>query len=480
MNKYKKLLSNTAAMTVGQFSSKILSFLLIPLYTSILSTEEYGIYDIIVTTVTLLTPFLTLVISEAILRFAIDNDYDNRYVLTIGVTLVVLGSGVLILLLPIFSFIGSIAKYRIWIVVFFFVMNLHTVLIQFLKGINKVTQYSIMGVISTMTTLSLNIYFLVIRNYGIVGYLLAATMSHLLVSLIIIIHNLLWMIIIIHNKLWTYVVNPLSIPRNVYKDMLRFSVPMIPNSISWWVSDSSDKYVILWFLSSAEVGLYSIAYKIPTLLTMVMSLFVSAFQISIFDEFKKEDGSNFFKTVYTSVMMALLVAASMLIFASKYLAVVLYKNSFYSAWMVGCILIFAFVFNSLSSLIGTIYTATKKTSVLFYSTLAAACVNIALNIILIPCYGLYGAAFATLVSYVCVWLIRALLAKKQMEKGFIDRNSLIILVLIAFQIVIELSSLEYKMFLSFVIVLLVIAAAYKKLRNSILYDKITTIIERRK
>ena len=309
-----------------------------------------------------------------------------------------------------------------------------------------------------MTTLSLNIYFLVIRNYGIVGYLLAATMSHLLVSLII----------IIHNKLWTYVVNPLSIPRNVYKDMLRFSVPMIPNSISWWVSDSSDKYVILWFLSSAEVGLYSI----PTLLTMVMSLFVSAFQISIFDEFKKEDGSNFFKTVYTSVMMALLVAASMLIFASKYLAVVLYKNSFYSAWMVGCILIFAFVFNSLSSLIGTIYTATKKTSVLFYSTLAAACVNIALNIILIPCYGLYGAAFATLVSYVCVWLIRALLAKKQMEKGFIDRNSLIILV--------ELSSLEYKMFLSFVIVLLVIAAAYKKLRNSILYDKITTIIERRK
>ena len=82
--------------------------------------------------------------------------------------------------------------------------------------------------------------------------------------------------------------------------------------------------------------------------------------------------------------MALLVAASMLIFASKYLAVVLYKNSFYSAWMVGCILIFAFVFNSLSSLIGTIYTATKKTSVLFYSTLAAACVNIALNIILIP------------------------------------------------------------------------------------------------
>ena len=157
MNKYKKLFSNTVAMTIGQFSSKVLSFLLIPLYTSILTTEEYGIYDIIVTTVTLLTPFLTLVISEAVLRFAIDNEYDNRYVFTIGISLVFLGSGILLLLSPLLSFVKSIAPYRLWIIAFFFVMNLHTVLIQFLKGINKVTQYSIMGVISTITTLVFNI-----------------------------------------------------------------------------------------------------------------------------------------------------------------------------------------------------------------------------------------------------------------------------------------------------------------------------------
>lgn len=470
MNKYKKLFSNTVAMTIGQFSSKVLSFLLIPLYTSILTTEEYGIYDIIVTTVTLLTPFLTLVISEAVLRFAIDNEYDNRYVFTIGVSLVFLGSGILLLLSPLLSFVKSIAPYRLWIIAFFFVMNLHTVLIQFLKGINKVTQYSIMGVISTITTLGLNIYFLVIRNYGIVGYLLAAIMSHLLVSIII----------IIKNRLWTYIVNPFSIPKSVYKDMLRFSVPMIPNSISWWISDSSDKYVILWFMSSAEVGLYSIAYKIPTLMTMVMSLFVSAFQISIFDEFKKKDGDKFFKTVYSSIMTILLLAASVLIFASKYLAVILYKNNFYSAWMVGCILIFAFVFNSLSSLIGTVYTAAKKTNVLFYSTLIAASVNIILNIILIPIYGLYGAAFATLVSYICVWLIRAILARKQIDNSFVDVSSVITMILITCQVILELSSIKYKMYISLGIVLIIIAITYKKARNSFLYDKIKTIIERRK
>lgn len=470
MNKYKKLFSNTIAMTIGQFSSKVLSFLLIPLYTSILSREEYGVYDIIVTTVTLMTPFLTLVISEAVLRFAIDKEYDNKHVFTIGIFLVALGTGLLLLLSPVFSFFQSIAQYRMWIVVFFLVMNLHTVLIQFLKGINKVTQYSIMGVLSTITTLSLNIYFLVIRNDGIIGYFLATTISHMLVSVVIV----FW------NRLWTYLINPLLIPREVYKDMLRFSVPMVPNSISWWINDSSDKYLILIYLSSAEVGLYSIAYKIPTILTMVMSLFVSAFQISIFDEFKKKDGSKFFETVYTSVMLALLLAASVLIFASKYLALFLYKKSFYEAWTIGCILIFAFVFNSLSSLIGTLYTAAKKTGVLFYSTLAAAVVNIVLNVLLIPTYGLYGAALATLVGYVCVWLIRALMSKKQMDNKFTDRSFITIMALIAVQIMIELSELTYRMYVSGIIMLLVFGITYRKFRNSILYDRFKEIIEGRK
>lgn len=470
VNKYKKLFANTVMMTVGQFSSKILAFLLIPLYTSILTTEEYGVYDIIITTVTLLTPFFTLVISESILRFAIDQEYDDKSVFTIGMLTVFGGSGLVLALSPLFNLISTISRYSIWIAVFFFAINLHTVLLQFLKGINKVVQYSVMGVISSVVTLGLNIYFLVIRNDGITGYLLAGTIAHLSVSVLI----------IFINQLWRFLVNPFSIPRATYKDMLRYSVPMIPNSISWWISDSSDKYVILWFMTSSAVGLYSVAYKIPTLMTTVMSLFVSAFQISIFDEYKKSEGKSFFFNIYSSVAALLLLVASVLIFASKYLAVVLYQKDFYDAWMVGCILIFAFVFNSLSSLLGTLYTAAKTTKVLFYSTIIAAALNVLLNILLIPKFELYGAAFATLVSYICVWLIRGFLSKGQLDGRFMDALTVLTMLLIAGQIFIELSSVPCKTYISLAVVLAVTLITFIRMKNSFVYKELKNIIKRGK
>lgn len=470
MNKYKKLFTNTIAMTIGQFSSKVLSFLLIPLYTSILSTQEYGVYDIIVTTVTLLTPFFTLVISEAVLRFAIDKNYKTEYVFTIGVLVVVLGSGFILLLSPIFALIPSVAPYRMWIAAFFFVMNLHTVLIQFLKGINEVAQYSVMGVISTIITLTLNICFLVFCEWGISGYLLATTMSHFLVSIII----------IVRNKLWKYVVNPFNISKEIYTEMLRYGIPMIPNSISWWISDSSDKYMILLFMTSADVGLYSIAYKIPTILTTVMSLFISAFQISVFDDYKETDNQSFIYNIYTSTITILILFSSSLIFASKYIALVLYKRDFYSAWMIGCILILAFVFNSLSSIIGTLYTATKNTKILFYSTIVAAVINIIANIILIPIWGLYGAALATLFSYVCVWIIRGGLAQKELGRPFVDALSVGSMLLVLIQVTIEISSLQFKTIASLGIMLIICGITYVKIKKNLIINKILKVKERRR
>ena len=124
MSKYQKLFSNTLAMGIGQFSSKLLSFLLVPLYTSILSTEQYGVYDLIITTVTLLTPFLTLIISEAVMRFCMDKKCDQNHVLTIGVFFVLLGTIILALFYPLMCQIKSLGPiYGIWMIAFFFVIN---------------------------------------------------------------------------------------------------------------------------------------------------------------------------------------------------------------------------------------------------------------------------------------------------------------------------------------------------------------------
>ena len=456
MSNYKKILNNTIAMTIGQFSSKVLSFLLLPLYTSFLSTNEYGTYDIIVTTVTLLTPFLTMVISEGVLRFCLDNKYKNTEGFTIGIMVLMGSSTLLLFLAPIFLKFEAIREYYYWFLTFFIVMNLHTVLTQYLKGCGKVKQYSIMGVISTATTLLFNILFLAVFRWGIVGYMSATIISHLSISVII----------ILKNRLWHEWINPLHIERSIYCDIFKYCIPMIPNSISWWISDSSDKYLLLYFLSSVEVGIYSMAYKIPSMLTIFMSLFISAFQISIFEKFGSKQSYELFENVYRIILSIITVGATILIFSSKYLAYILYQNEFYEAWKVGCILIVAFIFNSLSSVVGTFYTASKNTKYLFYSTVLAAVINISLNIVLIPLFDMYGAAIATLISYMSVWFFRIMKTQKIAKFNLMDGSSIIVFLLIILQVILEIIDSLYIVPVSLGIVFIVFILCVRELRKT--------------
>lgn len=424
MGKYKKLFSNTLAMGLGQFSSKLLSFLLVPLYTSVLSTEEYGTYDLIITTVTMLTPFLTLVISEAVMRFCMDKSYNSDKVLNVGINITILGTVVLALFYPLFCKIEALNEYAGWLILFFFVINIHTIFTQYLKGIEKVAFYSVCGVVSTVLSLSLCILFLLYLDLGITGYFLATVVSHVLVSLII----------FLKEKLYKKVIYLFSIPKQIYKDMLKFSVPMIPNSVSWWLSNSASKYILLYFATTSAVGLYSVAYKIPSILSIVVTIFISAFQISIFENFGKDETKVFFKNIYDGFFSINVAVASLLIVVSKYAALFLYQKEFFSAWKVSCIIIFAYIFHSLSALIGTIYSAAKKTRFLFTSTCIGAGINVVLSILLIPKFNIEGAAIALVVSYCVVWLVRVVNIKKEFAYKMGRFHNIISILIIVAQI----------------------------------------------
>ena len=424
MGKYKKLFSNTLAMGLGQFSSKILSFLLVPLYTSVLSTEEYGTYDLIIITVTMLTPFLTLVISEAVMRFCMDKSYDSDKVLNVGINITVLGTAVLALFYPLICKIEALSEYAGWLILFFFVINIHTIFTQYLKGIEKVGFYSVCGVLSTVLSLSLCILFLLYFDLGITGYFLATVISHVLVSLII----------FLKEKLYKKIIHSFSVPKQTYTDMLKFSTPMIPNSVSWWLSNSASKYIILYFATTSAVGLYSVAYKIPSILSIVVTIFISAFQISIFENFGKDETKVFFKNIYDGFFSINVAVASFLIVVSKYAASILYQKEFFGAWKVSCIIIFAYIFHSLSALIGTIYSAAKKTRFLFTSTCIGAGINVLLSIVLIPKLNIEGAAIALVVSYCAVWLARLLNIKKEFAYKMGRFHNIISILIIVAQI----------------------------------------------
>ena len=111
------------------------------------------------------------------------------------------------------------------------------------------------------------------------------------------------------------------------RDMLKFSIPTIPTVIAWWVSTSADKYIIIAYLGIVSSGIYSVAYKIPSLLTLFTSIFTSAWTISVIDGVDDEDNAEFQSTVYNCFNIMNVFACAILILLSQGLAKVLFSNS---------------------------------------------------------------------------------------------------------------------------------------------------------
>lgn len=457
MGQYKKFLKNSVSLTIGKFASKLLSFLLVPLYTSILTTSEYGSYDLINTTVTLLTPFLTLEISEAVMRFALDKkNYKPNEVLSIGLFIVLIGSLFFLIISPITFLINQHSNYILWIIIFFISANINLILTQYLKGIEEIKFYTICGVLSTFFAIVFNILFLVVFKMGIVGYMLAYVLSYILVSIII----------CIKIKINKCIIRPSKINHTVMKDMIKFSAPMVPNSISWWVSNSSDKYMIAWMISTSALGIYSVAYKIPSILTIITGILTSAFQISVVEDFGSEKSKKFLGNMYIAFSSLNIIIAAILIVSTKFLALFLFKKDFFDAWIPTTILILAFVFNFLSGILGTVYTSSKKTKYLLYSTLIGAILNVILNFLLIPILGIVGAAIATLLSYACVWAYRILTVNKIIKFRTDLLSSIVSYVLVIIEIILVLQN-KVPFFISSIIMCLIVIIINAKKAMSI-------------
>ena len=401
MNKKKKLGSNVLFMTAGNFASKMLSFLLIPMYTAVLSTAEYGIADIMTTTITLLAPIFTLQINEAILRFCLDKNSNKEKILTIGIFIISIGFFIMILMSPIVFIFPNLKKYYLLFLIYYISSTLYTILSQFTKGIEMVKEYAIGGVLDTAIVIACNIFSLVYLKLGVFGYITSFIIGNFIVSVYL---------IIITKAYKKFKLSSLDI--RLMKTMINYSAPMIPNSISWWITNSSDKYMVTFFVGTSANGLYSIAYKIPSLLSTINGIFMSAWNISAVEGFGSRESKKFFSETYLMLSTLDAIIVSGLVLFAKPIARILYSNDFFVAWKYAIVLILGYMFSSLSSFLGSVYTTSKRTTALFYTSVIGAFINIVLNIIMIPLLGVLGAAIATTFSYITVWLIRVFHTKK--------------------------------------------------------------------
>lgn len=408
--KLRGLLRNIGFITVGSFASRIMAFVLVPLYTAKLSTAEYGSADLIFTTLSLLLPILTLEINEAVFRFLLDENKNKQIsVLSIGVFVSLMGVLTFVMLTPVMMLFDFL-KNHLYLVIGLFITNvMYVCLSQFAKGIECVKVYSIAGVINTLIVGLLNVFFLVRLELKVEGYLLAYCLGYLGASL--------YLIFAMYKNI--RILPFYELPKTDIRQMLRYSIPLIPNAICWWINNASDKYILALFCTTSVVGVYSIAYKIPSLLSTISSIFFSAWQISAVEGYGTEENRAFHSKIYRAFFLSNAIICVVLIFGVRYIAHILYSNEFYEAWKYSLVLTGAYFVNAISTFLGTIYTTSKNTKMLLISSVIAAVINICLNFFLIPMWGAFGAAWATLISYVVVLVVRTYHTKKLMP---IDYN----------------------------------------------------------
>ena len=403
MNRYKKLFSDTAAFTISNFASKILVFLLIPLYTSVLTTEEYGIADLITNTVNVIYPLLTLCIMEATLRFTFDNGVCNEEVLFNSLFVIVLGEIVALLIIPFVRSLNSeIYEYWPWFAVILLGFNLQQVISQYTKGIGKTRLFAISGVVQTAVIIAVNIVGLLFLHWGLFAYLLAIALGYY--------GTVLFLILTVPIRIKKPHLNV-----TLMKDMLNFSIPTIPTVIAWWISTSADKYIIIAYWGIVASGIYSVAYKIPSILTLFSNIFTSAWTISAMQWVDDKGNTAFQSTVYNYFNIINVLACGILILFSQTLAKILFSNDFYTAWHYVPLLLVAYVFSGLAGFMASSFRAAKYTKGLFSSTVIGAVTNIILNFFFVKAFGNMGAAFTTMIGFAVTFYIRSHSIKKVVD-----------------------------------------------------------------
>ncbi|WP_096515111.1 lipopolysaccharide biosynthesis protein [Clostridium perfringens] len=402
MDEKKRLIRNTGIIAIGNLSTKLVSFLLLPLYTSVLTTSEYGIVDYIFSISTFCVPFVTLLMEESMFRFLIDckSQKEKEEAISLSMVLVLIGSFIFLFIsIPIIY----IKKYELghFLLLYVFASALSTMISALFRGIGKTQKYATYNFFLSTFYMILNVIFIVCFHWGVKGMLSAFIISQLSVSIIY----------IFTNKIWRYI-NFSNLNYKKMNNMVRYSIPLIPNKISWSVINISDRIIIMNSLGSEAAGLYAISYKFPTLMDTVYGFFYQSWKESSARVMEDENKNIFYNKVYDKLKCFMYSVVILLTAFMPFIFKLLINDSFNKAILYVPILLLATYFSNISGFYGGIFTAYKDTKIMGVTTILAAVINLILNILLIFWVGLYAAALSTLIANIVVYIYRKIKVKK--------------------------------------------------------------------
>ena len=397
MSRQKDLAKNTAILTVGKVCTQCISFFLLPLYTAILSAEDYGTFDLFVTYATLLLPLINWQLDQGLFRFMLDYRGNKDEQKTLFSTLLLSSTAQNIIYVILFICIEPFLKIEnAYFLLLYVVLQVYNALfLQFVRGLGYSIKYTIASFISASATTVLNVIALVFLRMGLQG-LFVSTLTAQLLTLIY---------LVVSSRSWEYF--SLKNARiGTFKKVGTYSIPLIPNNLAWWVVNASDRTIISHVLGTAANGIYSVANKFPNVFINFYNILNLSWTETVSLHYNDEDRDEFLTDTMTSLVKLFVAACLGIVACMPFVFPIMVNAKYNAAYNQILILMYAMLFRVLVGLYSCVYVAQKNAKKIAYTSISAAIINITVDLILINKIQVFAASLSTLVAFLSMFIVR--------------------------------------------------------------------------
>ena len=405
MSHKSQLVKNTVIIAIGKLSTQVLSYILLPLYTAKMAVGEYGTYDFVCTISLFLCPIITLLMEESMFRFLIDAKNKGDMKKIISQTIIYTAIGILIFIPLAIIVLNTATTYSASFIAIFITFVISNILISLsnalARGLSRIKLYSFSNFILGIGTLILTIIVLIVKpSAG--GLLMANAVANIATALII--------FAILHLGRYIGKLN-----KPLMKQMVNYSFPLVPNSISWSIINMSDRIILTKMVSSEANGIYAMANKFPNIINVLYGYFYTAWKESAAKIVKEDNKQEYYNTIYHDTKRFIFAVTICLIAVMPFAFPIFINKNYDAAYIYIPIIMIATYFSNLSSFYGGIFSAYKDTKIMGTTTFIAAMINLVIDLIFVNKFEIYAACFSTLIADLIVYFYRKQKLKKYMD-----------------------------------------------------------------
>lgn len=445
MKELMKFLKSSGIYFVGTVMTKLISFLLLPLYTSYISPHDMGVYDLYNAIIMFFCSVLFLDIWSGIMRFMFDyKDNERKKPISSGIT-IFLGSSLLYTLLLIFAVPILNLKYPFWLFLYGLLMNGQTLVGYIARGYGKNVLYTSAGILGSFTTILFNIILLVYFKMDFKALFIASCIGYLV--------NILFVIIGIKDF---SIFSLKNFDKQIFKELLKFSLPLCLNSVAYWFLTSYNRIVVSNVLGPEANGFYAVAGRFGSMITLFTTCFQMAWQELAYSKSAQENNlDNFYSLAINNYILVMGIGLSLLIPAIYIIYPIMINNSYdVGKSLVPCFL-FGTILSTISSFLGNAFSAIKKNRLLFWTMLVGSITNVLMIHLLINKIGIQASNISLVCGFFMICFTRVILFKKYVNLKLDYTKIIVLLVMIAFTSYVYLNMGVIANLISFVIAFLI-------------------------